>query len=102
MVKLTEKPEAGKEQDKGDENQAAPQALPSHLLDQVEVTLEALLGSCEITLEHLASLKAGDSLTLDKQINEAVELRMNGSVIGHGEIVAVDGKFGVRLTKIGQ
>lgn len=84
----------------GDPPESAP--LPSHLIDQVEVSLEALLGSCKVSLEKLAKLRDGDELVLDRQINEAVELRMNGTVIGLGEIVAVDGKFGVRLTQVGQ
>lgn len=91
---------SNQEAEAGEQPLATP--IPSHLIDQVEVVLEASLGSCEVTLERLSKLAGGDELVLDRQINEAVELKMNGTVIGLGEIVAVDGKFGVRITQIGK
>ncbi len=41
-------------------------------------------------------------VTLDAPLNQAVELRLNGTVIAHGELVAVGDKFGVRLSEIAE
>lgn len=78
-----------------------PRELPTRLLEHVEVTVEAILGDCVMKVADIAKLNAGDVLELDRQLNEAVEIRVNGRVIGCGEIVSVDDKFAVRITRIG-
>lgn len=75
--------------------------LPTRLFEHVEVTVEAVLGDCIMKVADIAKLNAGDVLELDRQLNEAVEIRVNGRIIGCGEIVSVDEKFAVRITRIG-
>lgn len=71
------------------------------LLRSVRLSLRARLGEVEITLAELLSLEAGATLTLDRQLNEPVELYLNEALVARGEIVAVDDRFGVRITEIG-
>lgn len=66
----------------------------------VNVQLDARLGSASLTVESLLALRAGAVLTLDSQLNSLVELHLNGALIGRGEIVAVDDRFGVRIVEI--
>lgn len=80
---------------------AAEPAVPASLIEHVEVEVEALLGGNTISVARLGKLKTGEVLELDRQINEAVELRVNGKIIGRGEIVTVDDKFAVRITELG-
>jgi len=71
------------------------------LLRNVRLSLRARLGEVEITLAELLSLEAGATLALDRQLNEPVELYLNEALVARGEIVAVDDRFGVRITEIG-
>ena len=71
------------------------------LLRNVRLSLRARLGEVEMTLAELLSLEAGATLALDRQLNEPVELYLNEALVARGEIVAVDDRFGVRITEIG-
>lgn len=76
--------------------------ISSKLIDSVSVRLEAFLGSASMTVADLTGLATNAVVPLDAALNQAVELRLNGIVVARGELVAVDEKFGVRLTEISQ
>lgn len=75
-------------------------SLDSSLLHGVNVQLEAYIGTSEMTLEALLALRSGDLVTLDAQLNDLVELRLNDAVVGRGELVAVGDNFGIRIVEI--
>lgn len=75
--------------------------LDQAILREVRVALQVRLGEVELTLEALSALKAGEVLKLDTALGDPVELRLNGAVIARGEIVAVDDRFGVRVSDVG-
>ncbi len=75
-------------------------SLDSAVFSGVNVKLDARLGSASMTVEQLLALRAGGVLTLDAQLNSLVELHLNGALVGRGEIVAVDDRFGVRIVEI--
>ncbi|AHE55642.1 hypothetical protein NX02_19915 [Sphingomonas sanxanigenens DSM 19645 = NX02] len=60
----------------------------------------ARLGEVEMTLGALLALKRGDVVTLDRQMNEPIDLLLNDQVIARGTIVAVEDRFGVRIDEI--
>ena len=70
------------------------------LIEHVEVTLDAFVGGARLTVAELNALQPGSTVKLDTALNQAVELRLNGTVVGRGELVAVGDRFGVRLTEI--
>ena len=72
------------------------------LIDTVEVTLEAFLGRCRLKISDVRALSANSVITLDASLGAAVELRLNGAVVGRGELVTVGDKFGVRLVEVGK
>lgn len=74
---------------------------PLSLIDHVQIEVEALLGSKPITIAELNALSQGDVIALGTQINDPVTLRVNGRIIGSGEIVTVNDRFAVRITQIG-
>jgi flagellar motor switch protein FliN/FliY len=74
--------------------------LDSAVFSGVTVKLDARLGSVSMTVQDLLALKAGEIVTLDAQLNDLVELHLNGARIGRGEIVAVNDSFGVRIVEI--
>lgn len=88
------------------DNQAKPGAAPKSaafsdtVLESVQVDLEAFIGRAELTIGELKRLKEGDTIALETQLNQAIELRLNGKSIARGEVVAVGDHFGIRLTEI--
>lgn len=70
------------------------------LVGHVTVTLNAEIGTAELTIDQLFALKAGEVVKLLQQVNEPVTLRLNGKAIARGELVAVDDNFGVQITEI--
>ena len=83
---------------------AAPSSrtLAARMIDDVEVEIEAFVGGTRMTVAELGALKPQSVVTLDAPLNQAVELRLNGVVIGQGELVAVGDRFGVRLSEIAE
>lgn len=85
--------------------QAAPTAaslggIPAHLLD-VKIPLSIRLGSTTMNLDEVLKLSAGAIVELDQRDDEPLEVVANGKVIAHGEVVVVDERFGLRISKIG-
>jgi flagellar motor switch protein FliN/FliY len=72
----------------------------SPLLRDLNVTLQARLGDAVMPIAELLALHAGSVLSLETRLNEPVELYLNDALVGRGEIVAVDDRFGVRILEI--
>lgn len=70
------------------------------LIENVQVSLEAYLGEARLTVAELGALGQGSVIPLEAALNRAVELRLNGVVVGAGELVSVGDRFGVRLTEL--
>lgn len=86
--------------DKGGGAGPALVSLDAALFSGVTVKLDARLGCVSMSVQQLLALKAGEVVTLDSQLNDLVELHLNGALVGRGEIVAVDDFFGVRIVDI--
>ncbi len=69
------------------------------LLDvPLEITVE--LGRTKIQIGELLKLGQGSVVELEKLTSEPVEIYINRKLMGQGEVVVVNDKFGVRLTNI--
>lgn len=77
-----------------------PLNLDAAIFRDVDVAIRVRLGETTLKIEDLLSLKSGSLLKLDRLLNEPVDLFLNESLVGRGEIVAVDDHFGVRVTEI--
>ena len=65
---------------------------------ELEVTLR--FGQRRLSLREVMDLASGSVVELDRQVDEPVELILDGRVIARGEAVLVDGNYGVRVTEI--
>jgi len=72
------------------------------LLLDVEVEASLRFGEREMQLREILELHAGSVVELNRQLQEPVELLVAGRVIAHGEVVVVDGNYGLRITDIVQ
>ena len=71
----------------------------STALEAVDLTLEAYVGEAKLTVSELNDLVESSIVTLNTQLNQSIELKLNGVTIGRGELVAVGDKFAVKLTE---
>ena len=70
------------------------------LLQDVDVKLTVEIGSTELTLRELLALGESSVIELDRQANELLDVFVNGTLIGCGEVVTVGDRFGVRMTEL--
>ena len=70
------------------------------LLQDVDVKLTVEIGSTALTLRELLALGESSVIELDREANELLDVFVNGTLIGRGEVVTVGEKFGVRMTEL--
>lgn len=68
--------------------------------EDLEVSLEVLLGRKKLTLKELSTLNEGSLIALEEGDEEKVAIFVNDKKVGMGEIVAIDGHFGVKITNL--
>ena len=81
---------------------SAPATASSNLdlvLD-VPVKLTVELGSCLLPMREVLQLGVGSVVQLDKAADGPVELSINGKLIARGEVVVINGNFGLRVTEV--
>lgn len=69
-------------------------------LKNVKVKLTVAVGSLEVALGDLAHAKAQQVLVLDQGMEDPVDVLLEGQVVARGVLVAVDDRFGVRVTEL--
>ena len=72
------------------------------LLFDIKLRLSVRLGSKVCLLRDVISWDIGEIIELSQMTNEPLDILVNGVVIGDGEAVIVDGKFGVKIKHIGK
>lgn len=68
--------------------------------DDLEITIEAVLGTKKIPLKDLYAISEGSIIPLNEAESEKICLYVNEKAIARGEIVALNGHFGVKITEI--
>jgi flagellar motor switch protein FliN len=69
------------------------------LLDvPVRVTVE--LGSCQMPMREVLQLSSGSVVQLDKLADAPVDLFVNQKRIAHGEVVVIEDRLGIKITKV--
>lgn len=67
------------------------------VIESIPVTLTVELGKTKLTFKQLKQLNHGSVVELDKLAGENFEIKVNGKLIGNGEIVVVNEKYGIRF-----
>lgn len=68
----------------------------------VELNVSLRFGQRQMPLREVLELASGSVIELDRQVDDPVELLLDGKVIARGEAVIVDGNYGLRVTEIPQ
>lgn len=73
-----------------------------HLHRVIDVPLSVTLrfGQRQLTLRELLALSTGSLVELDRQVEEPVDLMLGERIVARGEVVIVDGNYGMRVTQI--
>ncbi len=70
------------------------------LIKNLPLDIKVLLGSGYKQLSEVISMGKGSIVELDRKENELVDIMVNGQLIAKGEVVVVNGQFGVRIVDI--
>ena len=100
-------PETGGETPGAGTSTAAPESVIKNLnvdklnlLKDVEIPLSVEIGRTELAVRDILDLERGSIITLDKESEEPMDIRVNGRLIARGEIGVVKENFGIRITEI--
>jgi flagellar motor switch protein FliN/FliY len=81
----------------GDE---AQKIHPIDLLLDVELPVSVSFGRAQLALKDVIKLTTGSIVELNRAVSEPVEVIVNNCVIARGEVVVVEGNFGVRIRQV--
>ena len=70
------------------------------LLMDIKLQVYVRMGHAQMSLQAITQLASGSLVELDCSVNDPVEIVVNDRVIAAGEIVIVEGNYGVRITRI--
>ena len=71
----------------------------SVLLD-VQMPVSICFGRASMPLREVMKLSSGSAVELDRRPDDEVDIIVNNCVIARGEVVVIDGNYGVRVTAI--
>jgi flagellar motor switch protein FliN/FliY len=70
------------------------------MLADIPVRLSVEVGSTALKLAELMELAEGSVVELDRQAHELLDIMANGTLIAKGEVVTVNGRFGIRVVEV--
>ncbi len=70
------------------------------LLLDVELPIVVTFGESEMQLKDVLKFGVGSVIELDKSVNDPVVITVNQKPIARGEVVMVDGNYGVRILEV--
>jgi flagellar motor switch protein FliN/FliY len=87
---LIANPEEGSEKNK----------INPEVLQGIPVTISVEVGKTSLKIRDLLRLSQGSVVELDRLAGEPLDLLVNNTVVAQGEIVLVNDRYGIRLTRV--
>ncbi|MFB3776042.1 MAG: flagellar motor switch protein FliN [Bryobacteraceae bacterium] len=107
LVEILRKPELEPggslvpQQAASDLREIPPQASATlDLLRDVELPVSVSFGRAQLALRDVLRLAAGSVIELDRSIDEPVALIVNDTVVALGDVVVIEGNYGMRIQRI--
>lgn len=72
------------------------------LLMEVELDAMVRFGSREMELGEVLELGPGDVVELDRHVTDPVDLIVGDKIVARGEVVLMNGNFGLRVTEVAE
>jgi flagellar motor switch protein FliN len=83
--------------------EAPPEYAASSTLDllrDMELPVSVSFGRTELPLQEVLKLAAGSVIELDRSVSDPVALVVNNTVVALGEVVVIEGNYGLRISEI--
>ncbi|MBV9505448.1 MAG: flagellar motor switch protein FliN [Acidobacteriia bacterium] len=99
----TETSESRAENERQGSGHSQDLAVPTRTLDllmDVDLPVSISFGKTQLPLKDVLKLTTGSIVELNRNINEPVEVLVNHCLIARGEVVVVDGNYGIRIQQI--
>ena len=96
----------GEEEQETSENSATTSSLSQEelknisLIMDVELPVRVRIGTKTVLLKDVLSMDIGSIVELDQLANEPLDVLIGDKVIAKGEVIIVDGNFGVQIVEI--
>jgi len=84
----------------GEAPPAPPRSRTLDLLLDVDLPVSISFGKAELPMKDVLKLTTGSIVELNRSVNDPVEVLVNHCLIARGEVVVVDGNYGVRIQEI--
>ncbi len=81
-------------------NTGADNQINPEVLQNIQVTLSVEVGRAMIKIRDLMRLTQGSVVELDHIAGEPLDLLVNKTVVAQGEVVLVNDRYGIRLTRV--
>jgi flagellar motor switch protein FliN/FliY len=88
-------------QEKSKEKEVLPEVKNLEMLLDIKLQLRVRIGTKVMLLKDVVSMDIGSIIELNQLANEPLEILIDDKKIGEGEVVIVDGNFGIQITSIG-
>jgi flagellar motor switch protein FliN/FliY len=70
------------------------------LLMDVQLAMTLRFGTRRLLLREVLDLGPGAVVELDRGVQEPVDLLLDGRLVARGEVVVIDGNYGLRVTDV--
>lgn len=80
----------------------APEGANLDLLLDIELQASLRFGGREMSLHEILDLGPGDVVPLDRTVQAPVDLVVGDRIVARGEVVLVDGNYGLRVTEVAE
>ena len=74
--------------------------IHTDVLQNIPVTLSIEVGRAQIKIRDLIRLTQCSVVELDRIAGEPLDLLVNNTVVAQGEVVLVNDRYGIRLTRV--
>lgn len=79
---------------------AAPGTGALDALMDVQLSMSLRFGSKTLLLRDVLDLSPGAVVELDRKVEEPVDLLLEGKLVARGDLVVIDGNYGLRVTDV--
>lgn len=81
-------------------SEMAPSTKNLELLMDVEMPVSVSFGRAQLPLKDVIKLTTGSIVELNRSVSEPVDIIVNNCTVARGEVVVVEGNFGVRIKEV--
>ena len=92
--------EAEATEDKSQEGSEAKPSMNREVIQNIPITLAIEVGRASLKIRDLMRLTQGSVVELDRLAGEPLDIVVNDTVVAQGQVVLVNDRYGVRLTKV--